>query len=79
MRLLMNGESPMMSPVSGLRSGAPDGSVSSSDDGEHAEQRVERPAQPLRLGRRVDLRALLALELLGVGLGRGSTRPGAAR
>ena len=28
-RLLMNGESPMMSPVSGLRSGAPGGSVSS--------------------------------------------------
>jgi hypothetical protein len=27
-RLLMNGESPMMSPVSGLRSGAPGGSVS---------------------------------------------------
>ena len=78
-RLLISGESPMMSPVSGLRSGAPGGSVSARHDGEHGDQRPQRPAQALGLGGGVDRRALLALELLLVGLAaipapsRGST------
>ena len=42
-RLLMNGESPMMSPVSGLRSGAPGGSVSAAITASTAS--TARPAQ----------------------------------
>ena len=50
-RLSMNGESPMILPVSGLRSGAPGIAVSSAIDGEHGERRPQRVAQAARLVR----------------------------
>ena len=45
----MNGESAMSDPVSGLRSGAPGGSVSSAKKARHAEQSPERVLQTSRL------------------------------
>ena len=68
----MNGELPMIAPVSGLRSGAPGGSVSSamnSDDAEQAEQ--GEPQAALLVGRQLAV-ALAARSRRG-------TRPGAAR
>ena len=44
-RLFMNGELPMIAPVSGLRSGAPGGSVSSAMNGDDAEQPEQGEAQ----------------------------------
>ena len=54
-RLSMNGESPKMAPVSGLRSGAPGGSVSSTISAITPSRPSTRPAQPARLGGRRDL------------------------
>ena len=66
-RLLMNGESPMMSPVSGLRSGAPGGSVSAAITASTASTASPAQRRPLASSAGVDRLALLARELLLVG------------
>ena len=58
-RLSMNGESPMIFPVSGSRSGAPGMTVSSAIASEHGERRPQRVAQAARLVRGRDLGRLV--------------------
>ena len=66
-RLSMNGESPIMSPVSGLRSGAPGIAVSSVITSDHAERRPQRVAQALRLGLRRRAPAASSRHVAGLG------------
>ncbi len=70
----MNGESPMMSPVTGSRSGASGSTVSSVITTSTASGREERVAKALRLRLRRHLGALVGVERRVVALERGVVR-----
>ncbi len=75
----MNGESPMIFPVSGFRSGAPGMAVSRVIDGEDGQRRPQRVAEAACLVRGRDLRRVVGGLRAFARVGGVPRRPGGSR